>query len=89
MLKTHNNDQELVRYLLKMPKEQSSFLYFLLEGHDNLCFYSTLPHQTGDKDRQMELFATIEFKDDLDRLWENLKDSLQLEVISLQVVKDK
>jgi hypothetical protein len=72
-----------------MPKEESSFLYFLLEGHDNLSFYSTLPHKNGDLDRTMEIFSPIEFKDDLDRLWAHLGPILKLKVLKSEIFLDR
>ena len=87
-MKTYETTQELCRFLLKMPKNQSFFLYFLLESHDNLCFYSTLPHQEGDMYRMMEIFSTVEFLDDLNRLWSYLEDELQLQIVESEVVSD-
>jgi len=85
-MKTYEKDQLLCHFILKMPKNQSSFLYFILEGHDNLCFYSTLPHKEGDTHRIMELFSTIEFLDDLKRLWTYLKNKLQIEVLEENII---
>ena len=71
-----------------MPKQESSFLYFLLEGHDNLCFYSTIPHEIGEMSREVEVFTAIEFQNDMDRLWDSLKVPLSLEVKENQIVSD-
>ena len=72
-----------------MPKNESSFFYFILEGHDNLCFYSTVPHTEGDPHRIIELFSTIEFLSDLKRLWSYLKKPLQLEILEETIHLDK
>ena len=88
-MKTHKESQLLCHFRLRMPKNESSFLYFILEGHDNLCFYSTLPHEEGDSHRTLELFSSIEFQSDLQRLWAYLKTDLQLEVIEESTVLDK
>ena len=88
MRKAYHIDRELIRYHLKLPKEHSSFLYFVLEGHDNLSFYSTLPHEEGSQFRELELFSPIEFTEDLDRLWQHLEDSLKLQVLLKEIYKD-
>lgn len=45
----------MFRFQLRMPKEQSAFVYFVFEANEGLCYYSTLDHQTGDKTRDMVL----------------------------------
>lgn len=45
----------MFRFLLRMPKAQSSFVYFVFEANEGLCFYSTLEHNVGDPNRDMVL----------------------------------
>lgn len=45
----------MFRFHLRMPKAQSSFVYFVFEANEGLCFYSTLKHQVGDATRDMVL----------------------------------
>ncbi len=45
----------MFRFQLRMPKSQSSFVYFVFEANEGLCFYSTLPHRVGDATRDMVL----------------------------------
>lgn len=45
----------MFRFHLRMPKSESSFVYFVLEANEGLCFYSTLPHTVGDPTRDMVL----------------------------------
>lgn len=47
--------ENMFRFLLCMPKAESSFVYFVFEANEGLCFYSTLKHQIGDPERLMVL----------------------------------
>ena len=78
-----------MRFVVRMPKENSSFFYFVLEGNDNLCFYSTLPHQTGDQFREVEVFAPIEWKAETTRLWDHLTPKLELEIKIAEEISDQ
>ena len=46
---------DMFRFHLRMPKAQSSFVYFVFEANEGLCFYSTLAHTRGDMTRDMVL----------------------------------
>lgn len=42
-----DNPQDCFQFYVKIEKAQASFLYFMLESHDGIFFYSTLDHETG------------------------------------------
>lgn len=43
---------------VRTTKEDSAFFYHLMEGHEGLCAYSTLPDQTGKEFRDLELLVS-------------------------------
>ena len=83
------NTRELAYRMLRLPKADSAFFYFTLEACDNLCFYSTMPHETGQSYRDIEVQSTIEFRDQLDELITQLSTKIQIEVLESKIVQDK
>jgi hypothetical protein len=60
------------KFFIRTKKEDSAFLYHLLEAHEGLAAYSTLPHRSHDPFRDMELIVADEFKRDLELFLEEL-----------------
>ncbi len=48
--------------LLKVKKEDSAIVYFILEANEGICFYSTIPHETHDQFRIVEIKYTKELE---------------------------
>lgn len=67
--------KNLFHIIVRLPKEDSAFLYFLLEANEGLCFYSTLNHETGQSYREVDIKGTIEFKDEILRILNRLKET--------------
>ncbi len=40
---------------IRVRTEDSAFVYSIFEASEGVCAYSTLPHQTGDRHRDLEL----------------------------------
>ncbi len=73
---------DMFRFLLRMPKAQSSFVYFIFEANEGLCFYSTLAHERGDLTRDMVLRGDRTMYNETKRLINFLKESVQgLEIL--------
>ncbi len=67
-----SENERLKAIRICMPKNQSHFVYFVLEASEGLCFYSTLTEcWKGENYREVEIFAPIE-------RWPELKKTLQL-----------
>lgn len=62
------------KIFIRTRKEDSAFLYHLLEAHEGLAAYSTLPHRPHDAFRDMELIVTEDFRADLEALLRELAD---------------
>jgi len=56
------------KIFVRTRKEDSALLYHLLEAHEGLVSYSTLPHQKHDAFRDLELLVTSELRPDLELL---------------------
>jgi hypothetical protein len=80
---------KLFEIILRMPKNDTSFVYFTLEANENKSFYSTLPFEKGQLFRDMVIMATPEFKDQVLSIIEHCKNSTDLEVLSQQFIQDK
>lgn len=76
-----NNFNELYKSTLRVTKEDSAFLYFQLESNEGLCFYSTIPHQNGDKHRDVTITCHISMKDDCLRLINFLSTKFPIEIL--------
>ena len=85
---TDQETQVLLKTLLRSTKDQSSFIYFTLEANEGLAFYTTQPHQEGDKHRDIECFTPISLKDEFLALIESLKEPTGLIIIEQTEVKD-
>jgi hypothetical protein len=62
------------KIFIRTRKEDSAFLYHLLEAHEGLAAYTTLPHRPHDPFRDMELIVTEGFRRDLEDLLCELSD---------------
>lgn len=61
-----------LRRRIRVAKEESVFLYNILESHEGIVAYSTLPHRAGDLHRDLELYIPPDFEAETDALLRNL-----------------
>lgn len=80
--------QELIEYHIRLSKEKSSFLYFILESNENLCFYSTLPFEKGSTTRELCIRCTPELEEQVAALIEHCQSKFDIEIISCKTIKD-
>jgi hypothetical protein len=62
------------KIFIRTRKEDSAFLYHLLEAHEGLAAYTTLPHRPHDAFRDLELLVTDDFRADLEDFLAELSD---------------
>lgn len=60
---------------IRVPKEESAFVYFILEAQEGVTAYSTLPNAIGDAHRDLELCYSPEFKEEVLRVLDELRAS--------------
>jgi hypothetical protein len=53
---------------IRVRKEDSAHVYFILESYEGIVSYSTLDHRVGDAYRDLELRIPPDFVDEVDRL---------------------
>ena len=73
---------DIFTLVVRTPKEDSAFLYFQLEANEGLCFYRTLPFNTHDEHRDIEMKGSIEFKAEVLRLLKFLESTLKIDYLS-------
>jgi hypothetical protein len=64
-----------VRFLSKrvrVRKEDSAFIYFILESQEGVVAYSTLEHEPGDPHRDLEIFIPPDFREEAERVLASL-----------------
>ncbi|MFZ8933278.1 MAG: DUF4911 domain-containing protein [Bacteriovoracaceae bacterium] len=59
---------KLFHIIIRVPKQDSAFFYFLLEAHEGLAFYSTLPHEIGQAFRDIDMKGSLELLSALEQL---------------------
>lgn len=80
--------KNLRNLLVKLAKEHSSFLYFILEANDNIVFYSTLSCPKDSLTREVDIFCAPELSLELDNIIHHFQTRYPLEVIRDEVVSD-
>lgn len=63
-----------VKRYIRVKKEDSAFVYFILESYEGITSYSTLDHQPGAPYRDMELGIPVDFEGEVQDLLERLGD---------------
>lgn len=62
-----------IKKRIRAPKEETVFLYALLESYEGLASYSTVDYSSSKPYRDMELRFSVDFKEDIDRLLSQLE----------------
>ena len=68
---------ELTRAIIRnvrVRKEESAFVYAVLEAEEGICSYSTLPQPVGAAYRDLELQVPLRFQEDVERVLIDLGD---------------
>jgi hypothetical protein len=53
---------------IRVAKGDSAFIYFILESYEGIVSYSTLPFETGEPHRDLELRIPPSYVGEVDRL---------------------
>ncbi len=67
---------------IRVRKEDSAFVYFILESYEGITSYSTLEFQKGDPYRDLELRIPPDFLNEVNDLLNRLGDLIYEEVKS-------
>jgi hypothetical protein len=60
--------------VIRVKKEDSAFVYFILESYEGITSYSTLDHREGDAYRDLELRIPPDFVAEVEDLLKRLGD---------------
>lgn len=72
------NNQKIFSTIVRVPKNESAFLYFILEAHEGLCFYSTLPSSLGQSYRDVHIQSSVHFIEEIDQVINKLSQEVNL-----------
>ena len=61
---------------IRVRKEDSAFVYFILESYEGITSYSTLEHRPGDPHRDLELRIPVDFVDEVEELLKTFGDQI-------------
>ena len=63
-----------VKKVIRVRKEESAFVYFILESYEGITSYSTLEFKQGDVHRDLELRIPPDFLNEVEDLLKRLGD---------------
>ncbi len=66
--------QSSIRRKIRVRKEDSVFVYFILESYEGITSYSTLPFDKGDLHRDLELRIPPDFLHEVEELLKRFGD---------------
>lgn len=81
-------DKKLRNLVIRLAREHSSMLYFVLESNDNVAFYSTLPFKKNALHREITLHCTPELSGQLDNILDHFGKNYPLEILRDELVID-
>ncbi len=65
--------EQAVKRRIRVRKEDSAYIYCILEASEGIAAYSTLPHKAGELHRDLELQIPVAFLTDVERLISHLR----------------
>jgi len=66
--------QHSIRKVIRVKKEDSAFVYFILESYEGITSYSTLEFMPGDAYRDLELRIPPDFLEEVEDLLMRMGD---------------
>lgn len=88
-MQTYQDTQLLQKVVIRVPKHQSSFCYFILESNEGIAFYSTMPSSLKKQYRDIEIYSPIELKDNLSELLAHLNKQVDLNILINESIVDQ
>ena len=88
MPKTYLDNQVLKQFILRMDKNDTSFFYFTMESNENVCFYSTLNFEKGQKFRDIIIHVTPELEEHFLGVLQHQKKKRSIEILDESYTTD-
>lgn len=79
---------KLIKVVIRVSKEDSSYFYFTLEACEGLCFYSTLSDSIGKGYRDIVIHLTSELYPELIGQIDYCKESFPIEILEEAIIED-
>ena len=57
-----------LRRRIRLSKEDSAFVYFILEAHEGVTMYSTVDHRAEERHTDLELLYTPDFEAEVEEI---------------------
>mgnify|MGYP001376794842 CR=1 FL=1 len=73
--------EQIHTIVIRVPKRDSSYVYFTLEANEGLCFYSTLEHQKESPFREIEINLTNSLVNEFLTVFRFLKKNIEITII--------
>jgi hypothetical protein len=70
------------RKVIRVRKQDSAYVYFIMESYEGIVSYSTLPNGTGDAHRDLELRYSRHFADEVEEMLQTLSNELGDSIVS-------
>jgi len=67
--------------IIRVPKKDSSYVYFTLEANEGLCFYSTLEHQKESIFRDIEISLTNSLLNEFLTVFQFLNETIEIKIL--------
>ncbi len=65
-----------IRQVIRVKKEDSAFVYFILESYEGITSYSTLDFKSGDLHRDLELRIPPDFEQEVEEVLNSFGDMI-------------
>ena len=70
--------------IIRVPKKDSSYVYFTLEANEDLCFYSTLEHQKHSDIRDIQIKLTKSLLNEFLTVYKFLCKNIEVNILEDQ-----
>ena len=70
--------------IIRVPKKDSSYVYFTLEANEGLCFYSTLEHQKHSDIRDIQIKLTKSLLNEFLTVYKFLCQNIEVSILEDQ-----
>lgn len=88
MSHTYLQSKELYYCRLRVPKDESYFIYFVFESNEGLCYYSTVDDSLKGQYRDLDVKTSIELKQPLLDLIARLQTEIRVDVLEESILID-
>ena len=73
--------EQIHTIVIRVPKKDSSYVYFTLESNEGLCFYSTLEHQKESPFRDIEINLTNSLRNEFLTVFSFLDKHIDINIL--------